>query len=98
MALQLSIALWALLWCDRFQQGGLQRSCPDWLPPAPAPKNVHRLVHKCGAGFENTGAVGSDPVKLLQDALHRQGMNAKVGPGMKHCCLKHGEIIMHTHR
>jgi hexokinase len=29
-------------------------------------------------GFENTGAVGSDPVKLLQDALHRQGMNAKV--------------------
>ena len=29
-------------------------------------------------GFENSGAVGSDPVRLLSDALARQGMKAQV--------------------
>ena len=32
------------------------------------------------AGFENEGAVGSDPVKLLGDALKRQGLDAEVPP------------------
>ena len=32
----------------------------------------------CHIGFENPGAVGSDPVQLLSAALKRQGMNAQV--------------------
>jgi len=45
-------------------------------------------------GFENPGAVGEDPAKLLREAFHRQARPSGVCRGLRHVPVTHRERLL----